>query len=353
MDSYDDIVGRMKEKFASLAGYTPDDASDIGIRIRVLAEEIYSIGAAVDWLKQQTFAQTATGTQLELRAQERGVFRKQPVAATGALTFSITAALWFDLAVPEGTVCSTSGTSPVRYVTAAAASIPAGQLSVTVPAQAELPGSAGNTQAGAVTVMVTPPAAMHAVTNVSAFTGGEDSETDDSLRARLLQSSSAAANGANAAWYREAAVSYDGVDSAGVIPRVNGAGTVAVYLGGRGAVPSAAVVQQVSDGLNAAREICTQVTVSAASAVAVDVTATVRAKAGVSSTEAKSACQAAVQDYFCSLGVGDGAVPAALNAGLFATGLIDDCSLSLSAQTMAQNQLAVPGTVTVDVTEAG
>lgn len=77
----------MRDKFSELAGYSPDDASDIGIRIRVLAGEIYSIQSAVDWLKRQSFAQTATGSQLEMLAAERGLSRKQAVAAAGTLTF--------------------------------------------------------------------------------------------------------------------------------------------------------------------------------------------------------------------------------------------------------------------------
>lgn len=340
----------MKDKFTSLAGYSPDEASDLGIRIRVLAEEIYSIGAAVDWLRRQTFAQTADGAELERRAQERGLFRKPPVAAHGILTFSRTTSLWFDIPIPAGTVCSTQGENAARYVTTVDSALKAGTLSVDVPAGAETPGSAGNTQAGTIVVMVTPPTAMQNVANASAFAGGEDAETDDALRARLLQGCAAPGNGANAAWYREAALACDGVSSAGVMPRPNGAGTVAVYLGGRGCAPSDAVVRQVSDTLNRQRELCTQVTVAAASPAAVNVTAGVKQKAGLDAAAVKTACETAVRDYFCSLGVGEPAVPAALNAALFSTGTIGDCTLSVQSVSIAQNQLAVCGTLSVSVT---
>lgn len=339
----------MRDKFTSLAGYSPDDASDIGIRIRVLAEEIYSIGTAVDWLKRQTFAQTADGRELEKRAQERGLFRKQPVPAHGVLTFSRATALWFDIPIPTGTVCSTQGDSPLRYVTTADSALPAGAVSVDVPAEAETAGSAGNAQAGTVVVMVTPPTSMQNVTNASAFVGGEDAETDDALRARLLQSCAAPGNGANAAWYREAALGFDGVSSAGVVPRANGAGTVALYLGGRGCAPSAAVVQKVSDDLNRQRELCTQVTVAAAAAVAVNATAGVRQKAGLDAAAVKTACETAVRDYFFGLGVGEPVVSAALNAALFSTGTIDDCTLSVPSVSIAQSELAVCGSVAVSV----
>lgn len=347
MDSYDDIVKRMKDKFTSLAGYSPDDASDIGIRMKVLAGEIYSIGAAVEWLRRQTFAQTAEGNELNLRAQERGLSRKAPVAAYGTLTFQRATPLWFVASIPAGTVCSTAGNHPVRYITTRDAKLPQGSLSVDVPAKAETAGNAGNTQPGTVTVMVTPPPSLESVTNGAAFIGGEDSETDDSLRARLLACCAGASNGCNPEWYRQTVLQYDGVDSVGVVPRANGAGTVALFLGGKGCAPSADTVNQINTRLNEVREIGVCVTVAAAQTAAVDVTAAVTAKGGVSAADAKSASVAAVRDYFLNLGVGDPVVPAALVTAMFATGKLSDCQLTSAGKAMAANQLAVCGSVTI------
>ncbi len=337
----------MADKFTSLAGYAPDDASDIGIRIRVLAEEIYSIGAALDWLRRETDPRTAEGAQLDLLAQERGLSRKGAAYASGALTFSVSAALWFAAEIPAGTVCSTAGANPVRYVTAQAAVLPQGSLCVAVPAKAETAGAAGNTQAGTVTALVTVPAALTAVTNAAAFTGGEDAEGDEALRSRLLASYAELSNGTNAAWYRQTALQVPGVDSVQVIPRVNGAGSVLLYLGGRGSVPSANTVQSVSNALNALREINASVSAQAAAAVPVDVSVTIKAAPGVLMSDAQAACVAAVKDYFLGLGVGDPVVLSALGAKLFATGLVSDCVFSSSGKTMAAGQLAVCGSVTV------
>lgn len=346
-------MARMKKKFTDLAGYPPDDASDIGIRIRLLAGEIYSVEAAVGWLRRQSFARTAAGQELDDRAQEHGLVRKDPVPARGTLTFSRDSTVWFDLPIPAGTVCSTAGVNPVRYVTTAGAALKAGSLSVDVPAQAETSGTAGNTGAGTVTVMVTPPASMQAVTNAAAFSGGEDRESDDALRARLLQSGNPPSNGANAAYYRDFALGYSGVNSVCVIPRANGTGTVALYLGGRGCAPSDSVVSRVSADLNAAREICTQVTVAAAETVPFHVAAAVKTKTGLDSGEAEAACRAAVQNYFDGLGVSDPVIPAALNAALFATGMICDCSLTVDSAAVKDSQLAVCGTAAVTVTQEG
>jgi uncharacterized phage protein gp47/JayE len=337
----------MTDKFTSLAGYAPDDASDIGIRIRVLAEEIYSIGAAVDWLRRETDPRTAGGAQLDLLAQERGLSRKGASYASGTLTFSVPAALWFEAEISAGTVCSTAGENPARYVTTQAAVLPQGSLCIAVPAQAEAAGAVGNVQAGTVTAFVTVPAAITAVTNAAAFTGGEDAEGDEALRSRILASYAEVSNGTNAAWYRQTALQVPGVDSVQAVPRANGAGSVLLYLGGRGSVPPADTVHSVSDALNALREIDVTVSVQAAAAVPTDVSVTVKAAPGALMPDAQMACVSAVKDYFLGLGVGDSVLLSALGAKLFATGLISDCVFSSSGKTMAAGQLAVCGSVTV------
>ncbi|MBW7572712.1 baseplate J/gp47 family protein [Caproiciproducens faecalis] len=340
----------MQNQFTSLAGYAPDDASDIGIRMKVLAGEIYSIGSAVDWLKMQTFAQSAQGEQLELRAQERGLTRKQAVASSGMLTFRRITPLWYDALIPAGTVCATSGDQPVRYITTEDAILKNGELSIEVSARAEQGGKIGNTQPGTVTVMVTPPAALESVTNTSAFTGGEDSESDSELRSRLMQSYASISNGTNAAFYRECALKYDGVYSVGVVPRENGAGTVGLYLGGRGTVPLQEVIDKVQSGLNLLREVNVDVKVAAAQTVAVDVDIAVTPVDTVSVQDAQAACEQAVREYFDELSVGEPVIVTALGVKVFATGKIKNYLFNASAtadRKLGMNQLAVCGSVKV------
>lgn len=337
----------MKDKFTELAGYSPDDASDIGIRMRVLAEEVCSLGRAIDWLKEQTYAQSATGRQLEYRAMERGVTRKPAAPAVGTLTFSRKTSLWYAVPIPAGTVCATSGVDAARYITTEDVELPLGALSVDAAAKAETPGTAGNADAGTVTVLVTPPASIEAVTNSAAFLGGQDAEDDNSLRARLMDCWAEPANGANAAWYRQLAESFDGVSSAGVVPRENGAGTVSVYLAGSGEPAAEGVVQQVQAAFSAERELCTDVTAKPAVAVPVDVTCSIRVKAGQNAVAAKLQARAALSQYFKSLGVGEPAVLSAMTAAVFATGLVDDCTFSTPGKAVAAGELATVGIMVV------
>ncbi|WP_444642393.1 baseplate J/gp47 family protein [Caproiciproducens sp. R1] len=350
MYSYQEILTRMQDQFTSLAGYAPDDASDIGIRMKVLAGELYSIGSAVDWLKMQTFAQSAQGEQLELRAQERGLQRKQPVAARGRIAFQRTTPLWYDVPVPEGTVCATSGDEPVRYVTTESALLKNGELSVEVPAKAEQGGKSGNTQPGTVSVMVTPPPAIENAANPSAFAGGEDGENDSELRARLMQSYASISNGTNAAFYRECALKYDGVYSVGVVPRENGAGTVGLYLGGRGAAPLPEIISRVQNDLNLLREVNVDVKAAAAQTVPVEIDIAVTPADAVSEQGAKAACEQAVKAYFDELSVGEPVIVTALGVRVFATGKIKNYLFNTSVtmdRKIGPNQLAVCGTVHV------
>lgn len=337
----------MNERFTELAGYAPDDASDIGIRMKVLAGEIYSVSYAVDWLTRQTFYETASGKELEMRAKERGLVRVPPMEASGTLRFGRSTPLWFSAAIPAGTVCSTAGSGAVRYVTTQETVLPQGDLSVDVPARAETGGAAGNAQPGTITVMVTPPASMETVTNPGAFTGGEDSESDESLRARLLLCCSGPSNGSNASWYRETALKHGGVHSVQVVPRADGDGTVAVFLGGKGSPPPEETVAGVRDEISAKREIGVTVRVEAASAVSVSVSVQVLPAAGADFSAVRTACAAAVRAYFGELSVGDPAVVSAMGAKLFSTGMIRDFSFATAGKTVGAGQLAVCGLVSI------
>lgn len=236
------------------------------------------------------------------------------------------------------------------YITTQEAILPQGELSVTVPAKAEQGGRIGNTQPGTVTIMMTPPPAIESVTNSAAFIGGEDSEGDSQLRSRLMQSYAGFSNGANVSFYREFALKYDGVYSVGVVPRESGAGTVGVYLGGRGGVPPQEITSKVQSDLNEQREINVTVTVAAAQTVPVNIDITVTPAQYVTMEEAKSACAQAVTDYFSALSVGEPVILAALGVPILATGKIKNYVFTSSVTTdrkMNANQLAVCGTMNI------
>lgn len=346
--SFEEICARMAEEYEALAGFAPDDASDAGIRIRVLAGEIYAALHRLEAIKAESFPQTAQGEALELHAAQRGLSRKPAVRAKGTLAFSRETALSYDVEIPQGTVCAASAAA-AEFETAEAGVLLAGELTVTVPAQAIQGGKAYNAAVNTIDTLVTPPAGIERVTNPTAFSGGSDAENDEGLRARLLQSWNILPNGANGETYRRAAQQVPGVSSVNVVPRANGAGTVAVYLYGDGAPASGETIAAVQKALDELREVNVDVTVAAAEPVERRVTAYIVPKAGCTFEEAKEMCEAAVQSYFAGLTVGAPFVAAAVTAAMMGTGALTNCILpdSVTDYTTAADKIAVLGGITI------
>lgn len=356
METHDTILARMKNKFSSLAGFEADDASDIGIRLKVLAGEIYSLWNGMDWLKRQAFPQTALGEQLDMHALQRGLKRKQAVAASGSLTFSRKTALGYDLQIPVGTVCSVPGENPTRVITAQAAVLKTQQLSVTVPAQAQEGGQSGNAAVNAVTVMVTPPAGIESVTNSVPFSGGADGASDDELRERLLQSYAEISNGTNAQFYREYALKHDGIQSVTVKPRAEGSGTVALYLAAKGAVPNADVLSQIQTELNQLREINVDVKVYPATIVQLEIFVYIKPETNCTFDAAKQATITAVSDYFSTLSVGEPVILARVGEAILHTGMVKNYMFDAASAmdtAVKDTELAVASPIWVDELKDG
>ena len=158
-----------------------------GLRMRVLAGELYRLEASLDWLERQAFPQTASGEQLDLHGAQRGVTRGEAEKATGVVSFSRYLPLSFDLVVPKGTVCATSGEPVVEYQTTEDAVLVSGQLTVGIPVEAVVAGASGNAAAGYVTTLVNAPVGINYAANETAITGGKDPEDDEAYRARVLE----------------------------------------------------------------------------------------------------------------------------------------------------------------------
>ncbi|MGN0478869.1 MAG: baseplate J/gp47 family protein [Hominenteromicrobium sp.] len=345
--NFEEIYARMAQTYASLAGFEPDDASDAGIRLRVLAGEIYTALCALETVRDAAFPQTAAGEALDLHAGERGLARKPAVRAKGTLTFSRGTPLTYDVEIPCGTVCAASGAA-AEFETTEAAVLAAGELSVTAAAQAVTGGRAFNAAVHAVDTLVTPPAGIESVRNDTAFSGGSDEESDDALRRRLLASYSVLPNGANSETYRRAALQIPGVEHVNVVPRANGIGTVAVYLYGDRAAVTEETVTAVQTVLDALREINVDVTVAAAEPVSKRVTMYIVPKDGCGFSDVKAICEEAVRAYFDTLSVGDPFVAAAVVGAIMQTGAVKNCSLpaSVTDYAAAADEIVVPGEIT-------
>ncbi|MBQ2825300.1 MAG: baseplate J/gp47 family protein [Clostridia bacterium] len=303
MQTYDEILKSMTDKYTELSGITPDVYSDIGIRLRVLAGEIYSNLVETQWLKRQMFVSTAEGEYLDLHAEERGIKRRSDSPAVGKVTFSVSEAPMTNIKIPKGTIVAEER-SLLRFETTADTVIYAGDTSATVSAKSTENGRKYNVIKGSISVMVTPPSNVESVTNTEAFTGGCDSESDEHLRERIISSIKAPVNSTNCAYYKALAEGVDGVSSAGIVPRGRGAGTVDVYIASDGSVSADNTVKAVYELLSIEREVNVDVGVFKAEAATVNFYIKMEVVEGYNFDRVRDACVEKISDYIDAQGVG-------------------------------------------------
>ncbi len=351
METYDEIYGRMKNAYEQETGDSFNEASDIAIRLKVLAGEIFKMQTNLEWWKRQMFAVTASGECLDKLASQRGVERKKAVKSTGEITFNISQPCSHDIVIPKGCVVATADLVPVRFVTTEDEEISAGNTLVSVYAEAEQAGSNGNIGLGCAVVPVSVPTEVETVTNREKFTGGCDAETDDELRKRIRDTYINTTNGTNAAYYEQLALTVDGVSKASAVGKARGAGTVNVYVTGADASVSAGVIAKVQSLLEKQRELNVDVVAANAQRTACNMSVVAYAEDGYSSDEVKELLKNAFAEYVNSISIGGTFRLSELGARLIDTGCITNYNWNTDMQdvTVAKSQCFTVGTVTIGV----
>jgi uncharacterized phage protein gp47/JayE len=170
-----------------------------GSVLRAVLEANASMALWLQWLILQvlrvTRAATSQNADLDSWMADFSFARFGAVAAHGAVTFSRFAASGPAL-VPAGTPARTGdgtqtflvvpdATNPAWSAAQNGYLLAAGVASVTVAASAVIPGSAGNVQPAAISLIAAAVPGIDTVTNAAAFAGGIDAETDAAFRARF------------------------------------------------------------------------------------------------------------------------------------------------------------------------
>lgn len=351
METYDEIYQRMKSTYEANTQLPFCEESDIAVRLKVLAGEIYNAQTNMEWLKRQMFSSTAGGEYLDYLASQRGLKRKSATKAQGEITFYISEPTDHAIIISKGAVVATADSEPLRYVTTEDEEISPGNVLVSVYAEAEQAGTASNIGKGFATVPVSVPAEIESVTNREAFADGEDEESDDELRERIKRSYLNQSNGTNAAYYEQLALSVEGITKVGVVGRVRGNGTVNVYVCGKNSAASDAAVAKAQMLMSIGRELNVDVLVQKAQFLSVPLDVIVYAVSGYSKAEVRSACQKAFEDYVYSLPVGGKLYLSALGAGLLATGCISNYTFGgeMADTLCSATQCFLPGEATIEV----
>ncbi len=317
MESFNQVYTRMLESYTSLTGNTPTEESDIAIRLKVLAGEIIACQMNLDFIKNQTFIETASGEYLDYHGGLRGLTRKNSVKAKGYVTFKLESALTYSVPIPKGTLVATSGGDAQTFQTDEDAEISIGKTFVTVACTATQGGGQGNVSYNKINVLVDSVADIYSVTNTDAFTGGVDVESDEDFKARILDSVVNVSNGTNTAYYKKLALSIDGVSSAYVVALGRGAGTVDIYICSYGEVASDELVAEVQALMDEKREINSDVKVYAAKPYGMNFYVKIVPKSGYDFNYVAEEVRKAVEEFVKNLGAGEDYIRADLSEKLY------------------------------------
>lgn len=198
---------------------TPSGLTDVGpgsvtgTLLRAIGREVALLHQQVNEAYRRAFLDTANGAALDGVVALLGVTRNPAQTASGRVQFSRRQA-GPRLIVPIET--TVEDTAQRRYLTTTAAALDQGQLTGEAVVRAVDPGPEGNNDAGALTVMPTPPAGVDAVTNPSPISGGLPAEPDDALRERARHALERAGNATMVA-LEFAVRDVDGVEDVAVI----------------------------------------------------------------------------------------------------------------------------------------
>ncbi len=354
MSNYDEILSRMEQRYQELSGFVPAARSDLGLRLRVLAYEVDRLGQRQQELQEQVDPRRATGEFLDLHALTRGLTRKEASSAQGTLLFQRSSPATYAIQIPAGTVCSTAaGEHSVRFSTLEDGAIQEGETQASLPAACLTPGEVGNVAAGTVQTMVTPVQGISSVTNQAPFSGGSPKETDDALRGRLLESYRTISNGANAAYYYQIAMSYEGVHSAKVLPRNRGRGTVDVVIATSTGTPGQDLLDTIAARLQQDKEIAVDVKVLPCQEVTVPITVAVSPQDSTTLEAVKAQIQQSLAQWFLDMQVGEPLLMAALVSRIYQVPGVANCAITAPTEDTLPEEDEILRLGTVTVTQMG
>ena len=323
MITLEDIYQELAAEFQTRTGRTAGGSSELAVRFYAVAAQIYSLYVQGEWTRRQCFPQTATGEDLDKHARLRGITRRQAAKATGTVRFYVNAQQETETEIPEGTVCMTA--AGVRFLTTRAVTVKAEEAYADAPVIAGEAGTAGNVGANTIVFMALPPMRVTACANLEPLTNGLDQEGDEELRARVLATYQRLANGANNAFYRQAAMSFDEVAAVTVLPKYDGVGTVGVVPAAQGGMPGKKLIAEMQAYFDRVREIACRVKVFPPTEQKVDLKLKLWAEEGRDFDTVSGAVKKTLEDYFNGERLGQPLLRARLTSLAFGVDGVANC----------------------------
>lgn len=288
------IVDRIESDIESrLTGNVPIlYVAFLRVLARVFAGAIHILYGWLVWLANQLFWDLAEESELDSHARRWGLTRKAAAFASGTVDISGTNGT----IVPSSTVFV--DTNGVEVETTTGGTIAGGTLSLT--AQAVLPGSEGNLAASTPLELVEPIAGVtSAEADSTGFSGGQDEEPDSELRIRIDDRIKNPPQGGTKADFEAWAKEVTGVANAWAYGNTPSAGwvTIVVKATGSNPVPSAPLLASVTANVSAKMPITTNLTVEPIDDAVIDMTIDITIEAGADQADTEAAITANLTSY--------------------------------------------------------
>lgn len=298
--TYQNILTQMLDQVP--ATFDKRDTSPIPTALGPAAYALEGYYISLNQVQLAAYIQTATGQALDYLAVVAGLTR---YPASAAVRLGI-----FDMAVPIGSRYSTiNGADSINFqATAATTGETEGDYYFQLTA--ETPGSIGNEYTGPILPITAIPGLNSAqITDI--LVPGDDEESDEDFRARIIEALNDRPFGGNIASYRTYIMAIDGVGAVQVYPTWNGGGTVKCSVLGADFLPaSPTLVENVQNavdpppnqglGLGTA-PIGAHVIVVAPEELTVNVSATLQLASGYAIGQVQTPIQQAIENYMLSV----------------------------------------------------
>ena len=301
-ETYQNILQAMLDRVPDT--YDKRDTAPIPTALGPAAWALEGFYLSLNQVQQQAFIQTAQGQSLDYLAVIAGLTR---YPASAAVRLGV-----FNAAIATGARFSTiNGENSINFICTAAAT-------VSDPTEgfyyyqltAETAGTIGNEYTGPILPISTIPGLTSAeITDI--LIPGDDTETDEAFRERIIEALNERPFGGNIAAYKQYVSGIDGVGSVQVYPIWNGGGTVKLSVLGADWLPaSEELVENVQNavdpppnqglGLGMA-PIGAQVTVVAPTELTVNVSATLTLQSGYQIGQVQEPIEDAIEAYLLTV----------------------------------------------------
>lgn len=301
-ETYQNILQAMLNRVPDT--YDKRDTAPIPTALGPAAWALEGFYLSLNQVQQQAFVQTASGDSLDMLSVIGGLTR---YPASAAVRLGV-----FNAEVAIGARFSTiNGENSINFIVTATdtPSDPAEGFYY-YQLTAETPGTIGNEYTGPILPITSIPGLTSAeITDI--LIPGDDTETDDELRQRLITALNERPFGGNIASYRSYVLGLDGVGAVQVYPTWNGGGTVKLSVLGADFLPaSSELVENVQNavdpppnqglGLGMA-PIGAQVTVVAPTELTVNVAATLTLASGYQIGQVQKPIEDAIEAYLLTV----------------------------------------------------